>query len=702
MARSPVLKSIRSEEKMNAKSVSLLVLLLIVASTSVYFGSNALLTSSAQTEAQGFQIISARWGNSTATSEAGPGEQDVPLTITLQYLYPYQALDAQLDILLPGGFSTTSSPLTAEAENNATLYYTNSLQKGQVFQVETYLNLANNVTLGDYSFPTTILWSAILTNSSSAPEETLEQFTSVTIGVQGVTKLSYASSQYALTPGQVNNITLTLANSGSGNASNVVTTISSSNSQLVSVLNQFPQETILSAQQSVSANIDLFVSSSAAGSSTSLIISTTYLDAYTNQETVSQTLGLFVSPTSSTSQLVIKSIQNSLTPGQVNNITLVATNEGSEVLTGISSQASSSSLAVSVLSQPALIQSLSPGSSQNLGIGLFVSATSSNTAVTLSITSTFTVVGPNETGSSTQDVGLYVSSLAGSSGNSSLTVAGIQSSILTGVPSEVTLNVTNTASTPIFDPTFALSVSSPLVVMSNSSYSLNHGEIPAGGSIIFEATISSSPSATIGVYGGSLTVSYSNEYGISNSQTLQVGFVLTGTIELVIQDETVTQSTGNLTVSGSLLDEGTASAYYASVVGVTNSSAGGSTGPVSYIGEIDPNTPVPFSTTVPYTVRGSSEKLGVILELTYKNSFGMNLFSSFNTTTTVTPIVSIPTSTGSTTSAADVELVQAALYAIIVVVVIAAVVGVIVVRRKRKQIRVESGEQPDEEEAKVV
>ena len=176
---------------------------------------------------------------------------------------------------------------------------------------------------------------------------------------------------------------------------------------------------------------------------------------------------------------------------------------------------------------------------------------------------------------------------------------------------------------------------------------------------------------------------------------------LTGTIELVIQDETVSQSTGNLTVSGSLLDEGTASAYYASVVGVTNSSAGHSTGPVSYIGEIDPNTPVPFSTTVPYTIRGSSEKLGVVLELTYRDSFGTNLLSSFNTTTTVTPSVGTTSpTTGSTTSAGDVELVQAALYAIIVIVVVAAVVGVIVVRRKRRQIRVESGE--PEEESKVV
>ncbi len=610
------------------------------------------------------------------------------------------ALDAQLDILLPNGFTWTSTPLVSQSQNNATVYYANSLQKGQVFTVETFLNLGNNVSLKDYTFPTTILWSAILTNSSSAPEETLDQSVNIVVSVRGTTELSYTSSQTALTPGQVNDITLTLANSGSGNASDIETTLASSSSSQVSVLNQFPKVGALSSQQNATGNVELFVSSAAAGSSVSLEITASYLDAYGDQVSTTQSLGLFVSTSSSTSQLVVKSSRDSLTPGLVNNITLTAINEGSLPLSGISTQVTSSSQSVSVLSEPGVIASLLPGSSTSLPIGLFVSASSSNTAVTLSITSTYTIVGPNDTGSISQNLGLYVSSQAGASSNSSLLVSTIKSQLLTGVSSEVAFKVTNTGSFPVFDPTFALSVTSPLVIMSNSSYSLNNGEIPAGGSLVYEALISSSPSSTVGVYDGSLTVTYSNQYGISNSQTTQVGFVLTGTIELVIQDETVSQSAGNLTVSGSFLDEGTASAYYASVTGSTNSNASDPTGPTTYIGEIDPNTPVPFSTTVPYTLRGASEKLEVVLQLTYQNSFGTNLVSSFNTTTTVTASAIIPPSVTSTTPSSDVELVQIALYAIIVVVVIAAVVGVTVVRRKKRQMRVQSGQEP--EEAKVV
>jgi hypothetical protein len=683
------------------RMLSLLVLTLFMGSMVLFIGTNdGKMIESAQTEAQGFQVIGAHWGNATTNVGAGPGEEDVPLTISLQYLYPYEALDAQLDILLPGGFSTTSSPLTSQAANNATIYYPNSLQKGQVFEVETFLNLASNLSLSSYSFPTTILWSAILTNSSNAPEVSLEQFTRVGIGVLGDTKLDFSTSQIALTPGQVNNITFTLANSGSGNATNIATTISSGNSQQVSVLNQFPAVSSLSSGQSQTGSVELFVASSAAGASVSLTITLSYLDAYNNQQSNSQNLGLFVSTSSATSQLVFQSNKNSLTPGQINNVTLLATNEGTQSLENIATQVTSSSQAVSVLSQPDVISSLSPGSSASLGIGLFVSATSSNTAVTLAIASTFTVIGPNNTGSSSQNLGLYVSSQAGSSGNSSLTVTTLANQLLTGMTSQAVFSVKNIGSAPIFDPTFDLSVSSPLVVMSNSTYSLNDGEIAAGQSQIYEAGIASSPSATAGVYDGSLLVSYTNQYGISNSQTIQVGFVLTGTIESIIQDETVSQGTGNLTVSGSLLDEGTASAYYATITGASNSSSKGNVGPADYIGEIDPNTPVPFSTTVPYALRGSSEKLNVMLELTYKNSFGADQEATFNTTTTVSTSALAPPTTVSTGSGSDVALVQVALYVIVAVVVVAAVIGVIVVRRKRREMRVESGEET--EEAKVV
>jgi len=681
------------------KTFSVVALILLAGSAFILALPLARFSASAQTPAEGFQIIAARWGNSSASTEAGPGDENVPLTLTLQYVYPYSAVYAQLNIQLQNGITTASSSMPNTSANNATVYYSSSLQKGQVFQVETFVNLASNISLGRYNFPVTILWDAILSNSSSAPEISLEQNTNFVLIVQGDTKLVFSSAQTALTPGQENNLTLTLVNSGSGNASDIETTISPSNTQQVSVLNQFPSVNKLSPQQSETAHVELFVSSSAAGSSVTLSIATNYLDAYNNQVSKTQTLGLYVTTGNSASQLVIRPEATSLTPGQINNVTLIVTNEGLQTLTGVSTQVSTSSQTVSVLSEPNVIQSLVPGSSSDLQIGLFVSASSSNTAVTLAVAIAYLVQGPNETGSATQNVGFYVSSEA-SSNNSSLSIVTIENNILTGVPSKTLFNVTNTGTTTIFDPVLTLSVSSPLVIMSNSSYSVPGKGIEPGQSILYEVLISSSPTAAVGVYDGNLVVTYSNQYGISNSQSTQVGFVLSGTIDLIIQDETITQGAGNLTVSGSLLDEGTASAYYASITGSSNSTSA-KIGPASYVGEIDPNTPVPFSTTIPFTLRSSSEKLNVELDLTYKNSFGDNLLTSYNTTTTLTAgAVTTASTVGTGASSSDIALVQGALYGLVVIVVIAGVVGAIVVRRKKRQMRSESS--PETEEAKVV
>ena len=92
-------------------------------------------------------------GDSDANAEAGPGDQDVPLTLTIQYVYPYTAQFAQVNVALPAGFHSTSYVTSPQSGTNATLYYTNKLLQGQVFQVQTFLDLAKNVSLGKYSLP---------------------------------------------------------------------------------------------------------------------------------------------------------------------------------------------------------------------------------------------------------------------------------------------------------------------------------------------------------------------------------------------------------------------------------------------------------------------------------------------------------------------------------------------------------------------
>ena len=156
-----------------------------------------------------------------------------------------------------------------------------------------------------------------------------------------------------------------------------------------------------------------------------------------------------------------------------------------------------------------------------------------------------------------QTLGLYVSSQGSAATGAAVSVSTLSGNVTTGKDSIVSFKVKNTGASALYDPSFSLSVVSPLVVTANSSYTWGGVLAPQQG-LVYEAKITTSPSSTSGVYDGTLTINYSNQYGIADSQTVQVGFVLTGVIELVIQGETITQSNGNLTVSGTLLNEGTA------------------------------------------------------------------------------------------------------------------------------------------------
>jgi hypothetical protein len=76
-----------------------------------------------------------------------------------------------------------------------------------------------------------------------------------------------------------------------------------------------------------------------------------------------------------------------------------------------------------------------------------------------------------------------------------------------------------------------------------------------------------------------------------------VSFILEGTVTLILQNTAVSQTATSFTVTGTILNEGSAPAYYTSISGLL----GVNTASPVYLGEIDPNTPLPFSVTIPFT-----------------------------------------------------------------------------------------------------
>jgi hypothetical protein len=675
----------------------ILVLLLgVLVASSVYssfsIANQLTLTGSAATyESQEFIVINSIWGTPTANFQAGPGDQNVPLTVTLQYLYPYPSVSTEFEIKLPGGFTSTSSSMTGQDRSNATAYYVNRLEQGQIFQITLYLDLANNTSLGQYTFVSTIFWYAVLSNSTYMPEVYLQQNLNLVVNLNGNSHLMYSTNDTALTPDKINNIALTLTNSGSGNVTDVTTTVSDS-SPTASILNELPSNLNLGSHSNLNETLQLFVPESAAGSILALNFVTSYLDPYQNQESTTQSLGFFVSSVASSSPLTYTINQTSLVPGAINNLTLTVTNSGQSPVFNVStivssptssqSAVSASSQSISIVSQPTKVSNLAPGSTVTLSFGVFVSVSAAGNPVTLTVGSTY--VTSSELGQSiSNSYGLYVLNLTTNS-SPAISVSELIDYVTTGVPSQVSIMIRNSGLQPIYNPTFSLSTTSPLFVSANSTYSMAGARINPGSGVVYEAIISSGPSSAVGVYGGSLTVSYLNQFGVASNQVVQVSFTLTGKIDLIVQGEIISQSSNsNLTLSGTLLNEGTVSAYYADAVGYVQGANPHSV-VSTYIGEVDVNTPVPFTTTVPYVAGATPSTTNVTLLISYQDSFGRNL-----TYTTSMPVsllsasqLSQQSSASATTSHPTTRVTGGLFLLIIIIVIIVLIVGIVAMRRR--------------------
>lgn len=453
-------------------------------------------SSSPPYQAQGFEVLNLAWGTGTGLGEAGPGSAGVPLVVTFQYILPfYVAVSSEATLNLTGtGFTATDGSL------NETVYRYGALSPGNTFQMTFYLDLNQTISLGRHSVPATFLWTAILTNSTNEPQAYLTQTVALNVDVTGDVHLGISSPQSFLLPGSLDNVSITLTNTGTLNATDIQTTVAAS--QGVGVISSVPDVASLAPGASITAPVEVYVDSAAAGTSVTLSVSATYSDPN--------------------------------------------------------------------------------------GVG----------------------------GSASRDFSYVVYSAAA---GTQLAVAAPGAAVTEGAVSELSFVVTNTGTSTVRSPTFSVVVPSPLVLAGNSTYSAYGASIAPGESFVFHADLTATPGATAGIYQGTLQVGYDDAHGFSHTVTSAFAVSLTGTVDFVIQDEKTTQSLSGVTVTGSLLNEGSASAYYALVTAQVSSTGAASP---DYVGEVDPNSPTPFSVTVPYRAPAAGGVENLTLTVQYRNSLG--------------------------------------------------------------------------------
>ena len=741
-----------------------------------------------------FVVTGTAWGTSGSPLSVGPGSQNVPLTVTLLYTGPCAVTAASFELNL-------SQPLVGTNGAAKPTDYEVNLAADTIISETYYLNVGANASLGAYSVPMHIGYN------TSNYLGVFFQDVAANIDLKGTVDIRFTSNPSYLYAGTVNEVNVSVSNSGSGNAS-LVSPAAASSGQ-ASILNQLSQIAELSANSTATQILQVFVPSSLLGSTTSITFSASYYDAYSIAGTTTQTLGFYVTSAEAATPFQVtgaswgsadsspqQSDQNvplvvtlqylgsssvnglqgtlelppgftstggsssatayasTISSGQAVQLTFylniagnaTSGNQGALLQLSWSTSSASALAENATLSLPSIslrgisfvIETSTWGSTDSmpqpgdknvpLVLTLQYLGTSAVTSLraTLSLPTGFTsqngsssdsaysgatssyqtvqltfyvnVASSDSSGSyqfpvtlawSTafasglnQDLTASPPAIGQSASSELLSVSQLSDRVVAGVPSTVSFDLRNAGTGTVYSPTFSLSASSPLVVLSISPS--QESSLEPGQAETFTAVVSASPTATPGVYGGTLSVSFTDQSGAQHTQSFTVGFVLSGTVQFVVQDEQVSQALTGLTVSGSLLDEGGASAYYAQVTGSVQGSRN-SNATDYYVGEIDPNTPTSFTITIPLSAPSSARTAVILLGVEYKDSFGAN--QTFATTSPVSLQSALQLSAGQastvTQTSSGGDLVTLVSLGVIAAIVIVGLVGAVMVRRRR-------------------
>ncbi len=282
---------------------------------------------SGPTPASGFTVLSAVWGTPSSPAEAGPGSVNVPLTVTVQYYFANTATGMKATLSPSFGFTD------ANGNANPTAYVTGNIASGTVLPLTFYLNIGPGVQVGSYLFSMTITWGALV-SGSVINSVSLVQQTTVTVNLFGRVRLFYQATPSVLTAGDITSVELSVTNAGTGGASQVSTSVSSS--QSVSVLNSIPDISVLGSNASTSARLSVYAPPSSAGAPVTLTVTSTYFDAYGIKQSFTQPIGFLIAPLEAISPVNVSVTPLSLMAGRINNVTITLSNAGKSTIKSMS------------------------------------------------------------------------------------------------------------------------------------------------------------------------------------------------------------------------------------------------------------------------------------------------------------------------------------------------------------------------------
>jgi len=390
------------------------------------------------------------------------------------------------------------------------------------------------------------------------------------------------------------------------------------------------------------------------------------------------------------SKIEVNSINNVLEAGTGNDISIEISNTGTaaiySVTVRLSFQGVPSGVPISISrgDEEKRIDSIQPGNGIVLSFPSYVSTTAFEGLYPATISITYrdsNGVGTTETRTLGFVVRDWVSPLSIEVDDNTLTAGQVTTTKLTiknigdGPVSAIVLDI-------VF---ITLQGSSPLSLSSGST-SWRFDDLGSGSNVVIAPSIFATLGAADASFPISIKLSYLDSKGFPHTEVKEIGLSVRGRIILVSQDLRIIPervSAGrNVTLVGSILNRGNTEALFMEASIIRSNSISVASASSQYIGEIDPNSPVPFSLDFQVERSAPNGGLPVVIQFVYEDAYGNAFLKTEEFEVEVGSFIPINAQDESPSGGLSLPFQLPMLGPILIVAVIAIILSILILRRR--------------------
>ena len=571
----------------------------------------AILPSIASADAVPDIVFSDAWFGDLGTRiEAAPGDRNVQLVVELLNGMDEPIRYVEGTLHLPEGFrdAKTGGRITAQSISR-------QVQPGQLFYLTFLLNIAEDAEIGEHE--------ASLALRYVEWDEDTYTITHVKIRfrVTGRSILEPALSVRELKPGEPETLELEIKNSGSAEASSTEIWIEPGSPGLA-ILEGGGRHFLGNLMPGGSAVVPLRVlaARSLADSTTSVVITITYLNPYGFKVQETHRLSLRVKPMEGVGVVLDVSLENPiLEPSRSSSLTIRVANRGREPARDVNVE-----IGLPQLPNPPLtlqegalsvkLGDLEPGAEKSLSVKVFVNELASGKSYSIPVT----IAYADEEGRHLIQKGLTITVLEESARNR-LRIYSTEY-VRGGLIEEANITIENISGGDLEDVTITISPTVSWVTLLGPTTwnipKLANGEVKVIKLKIYVPSETAAGSTIGEPFNLRVDASFREPGGGIRSENHLLGMYVEGIIEMKLQELSIERLGGDLLLVGRLLNEGTEKASYTEV-----RVAGGDiqSERVSYLGDVEPNAPILFNIPIERLAK-SEGRVKVVLKVTYLNS----------------------------------------------------------------------------------